>query len=92
MSKKPRKSRKKKEPSLEREEIVEGLLDDELEEDESEIRKARKELKDWTHQAKQGQLKTLQLKKESPVAKYSPVKLKPSFMGFNTLDQILNRR
>ena len=74
-------------------EKVEELIDEDAE-DESENRRARKELKEWTREAKQGQLKNLEERKSpSKATTYSPVKAKgPSLFGFNTLDQILNRR
>ena len=90
LSKNPRKTKTKRESPIE--EKVEDLIDEEAE-DESENRRARKELKEWTREAKQGQLKNLEERKSpSKATTYSPVKAKgPSLFGFNTLDQILNR-
>jgi hypothetical protein len=75
-------------------ETDDSIVDSETE-DEEEAYQARQELKKWTSEAKVGKIKTLEKKKDSPFLykQQSPVKVKgPSFLGFNTLDQILNRR
>lgn len=107
MSKKPRKKRtvkrsaspksaksakSAKSPKSAKSASNDSIIDSETE-DEEEAYQARKELKKWTDEAKKGKMQTFEKKKEPIILKQSPVKVKgPSLFGFNTLDQILNRR